>query len=64
MENTHSVTVIVCGNYPHGQKQHAKVEIAGDGSLDHVIDAFRAALVAAGFSVGVAQQLDMQPNDP
>ena len=55
---THTVTITVSGNYPHGQKQHASVTINGDGGLDHMIEAFKAALVAAGFALDTAKKLD------
>lgn len=61
MENdlTHVVEITVIGNYPNGQKQQAKVSISGDGDLDHMIEAFKAALVAAGFSTDIAKKLDL-----
>jgi len=49
-ELSHTITIIISGNYPHGQKQHASVTINGDGGIDHMVDVFSAALVAAGFS--------------
>lgn len=57
-ELTHSIEVTITGNYPHGQKQHVKVQMAGDGGLDHMIEAFKASLVAAGFSLETAASLD------
>lgn len=57
-ELTHTVTVTVNGKYPHGEKQHASVTMSGDGGLDHMLSAFRAALVAAGFSTDTAAKLD------
>ncbi len=57
-ELTHSIEITIMGNYPHGQKQHAKVQMSGDGGLDHMIEAFKAALVAAGFSLEAAASLD------
>ncbi len=57
-ELTHTITIAVTGNYPHGQKQHSSVTVSGDGSLDHMLDAFKAALVAAGFSPETAAKLD------
>lgn len=57
-ELTHSVEITITGNYPHGQKQHARVQMSGDGGLDHMIEAFKAALVAAGFSLQTASSLD------
>ena len=55
---THTVTITVTGNYQHGAKQHASVSMSGDGGLDHMIEAFKASLVAAGFSVETAAKLD------
>lgn len=56
---THTVTITVSGNYPHGQKQHASITINGDGGLDHMIEAFKAALVASGFALDTAAKLDL-----
>lgn len=57
-EMTHTVRIEVKGNYPHGQKQHAVIEINGDGGLDHMLEAFKCSLVAAGFSIDTAKKLD------
>ena len=55
---THRITVTVVGRYMHGKEaEHASVTVAGDGSLDHAIDTFRAALVAMGFSPETATRL-------
>lgn len=59
-ELSHVITVTVVGRYPHGEKQHASVTVAGDGSLDHMLDTFKASLVAAGFSAATAERLDVQ----
>lgn len=56
---THTVTITVTGDYPHGPKQHAQVTVSGDGGLSHMIESFRAALVAAGFSMDAARNLDV-----
>lgn len=59
-ELTHTVTIEVRGKYPHGAgMQHASVTLAGSGNLDHMLDAFKAALVAAGFSTETAARLDV-----
>lgn len=58
---THRITITVHGRYPHGEQEHATVTLAGDGSLDHFVDAFRAALVAGGVSASIAALLDMGP---
>lgn len=57
-ELTHKVDVTISGNYPHGYKQHASISISGDGSLDHMMEAFKAALLAAGFAMDTAKKLD------
>lgn len=54
---THSVRIQVIGRYPHGERPHATVEIAGDGDVAHMLEAFQASLVAAGFSVETAARL-------
>lgn len=57
--STHSITMSVSGRYVHGQAQEqASVTIRGDGGLDHCIEAFKAFLVAAGFSLETARKLD------
>ena len=58
-ELTHTITITISGNYPHGNKQHASVSMGGDGGIEHMLDAYRAALVAAGFSVELAKRLEL-----
>lgn len=55
---THAVTVTVHGKYPHGEQQHASVMVVGDGGLGHMVETFRAALVAAGFDAETAAKLE------
>ena len=55
---THKIEITITGNYPHGSKQHASISISGDGGLDHMIESFKAALIAAGFSMETATKLD------
>ena len=57
-ELTHTIDITITGNYTHGSKQHASVSLSGDGGLDHMIDAFKAALIAAGFAVDTVRKLD------
>jgi len=57
-ELLHKVEITVSGNYTHGQKQHAMVSISGNGDLNHMIESFKAALIAAGFALGTAAKLD------
>lgn len=48
--NTHTVTITVTGNYQHGQqKEQSSTRISGDGSLEHMILAFKTALIGSGF---------------
>lgn len=55
---THSVTITLEGNYPHGPKTHATVTVSGGGDLGHMVTAFKAALLAAGFGAGVVECLE------
>lgn len=55
---THTITITISGNYPHGTKQHASISIIGAGDLNHMIKAFKTALVAAGFSTDTAEKFD------
>jgi len=57
-ELTHKVEITISGNYPHGSKQHAHISIGGDGSIDHMFEAFKCALIAAGYSTATAEKLD------
>lgn len=57
-ELTHKVEITITGNYPLGGKRHVSVSISGDGSLDHMFEAFKSTLVAAGFSLDIAKKLD------
>lgn len=54
---THTIEITIHGNYPHGVKQHSSVSISGDGGIDHMIDAFKAALIAAGFTDKTVQRI-------
>jgi hypothetical protein len=55
---------VVTGRYPHGRENpHASVTVNGDGSLDHAVDSFRAALVAMGFAPDTAGRLAIREGD-
>jgi hypothetical protein len=56
---THTIEVSISADYPDGVRHRSSVSVSGDGSLDHAIDTFRAALVAAGFAASVAERLDV-----
>lgn len=61
---SHRITVAVAGRYLHGKEQeHATVTVSGDGSLEHAIDTFKAALVAMGFAPETAANLTMREGD-
>ena len=58
--NTHSITIQIVERYPHGkQAEQAAVTLHGDGGLEWYVDAFRTALVAAGFAMDTAKRLDV-----
>jgi len=50
-ELTHKISITIYGRYTDGYDQHAHIEVHGDGGLEHMMDAFRAALLASGFAV-------------
>lgn len=54
---THKITITVEGNYLHGEKTHALVSATGAGSLDHMLEVFRASLVAGGYGPETAATL-------
>lgn len=57
-ELTHTIDIKITGNYPHGSKQHASISISGDGTLGHMAEASKAALIAAGFHADTAKDID------
>lgn len=56
---THIITMTVKGNYPHGYADHASITVAGDGSLDQYVEAFKSFLVASGFAMDTAKKFDI-----
>ena len=56
-EDTHTITIVVAHRSAHTGQGSASVTLTGDGSIDHMLDAFQAALVAAGFSTETAARL-------
>lgn len=61
---THAITIVVTGRYPHGRENpHASVTVNGDGSIDHAVDTFQAALVAMGFAPDTAGRLAIREGD-
>jgi hypothetical protein len=55
---THNIEIKITSNYLHGEKQYAIVSLTGDGGLDHMIEAFKTALVVAGFSLDTVKRLE------
>lgn len=56
--NDHCVRVLYEARYPHATGKHQSEVLArGDGSPEHWLETFRAALIAAGFSMSMAQRL-------
>ena len=55
---THKITFAIVGKYPHGATQEATVSISGNGDLDHMVEAFKTALVACGYALDTAAKLD------
>lgn len=56
-ELTHKVTIEISGRFAKTHTSQASVTIHGDGGLEHMLHAFEAALVAAGFPPETAAQL-------
>jgi len=54
----HCVRVLYEARYPHATGKHdVEVLARGDGSPEHWLEVFRAALIAAGFSLTMANRL-------
>lgn len=55
---THKIEITISGVYQSGERKHANICLYGDGNLDHMIEAFKMALIAGGFSLETAKKLD------
>jgi hypothetical protein len=55
----HTIEVSISSDHGDGVRHMSRLSVCGDGSLDHALDTFRAALVAAGFAASVAERLDV-----
>lgn len=62
-ELTHKVVIEVYADYPSGEKMQSIVGVYGDGGIDHMLDAFRASLVASSFSADTASRLVVSEED-
>ena len=59
IQHSHTVQIIVRHRYGARESVAADLLVAGDGSIDHMVDSFQAALVAAGFSTDTAGRLSL-----
>ena len=53
------ITIKIGTDTTHAGKTHSEISIFGDGSIDHMLDAFRCALVSAGFACETAARLQV-----
>jgi len=62
---THIITVHTDYKYLHAdpKRRMYSVEVSGDGDIDHYLQAFRTALVAAGFDLETAARLDIKDSE-
>lgn len=59
--SSHCVRVLYEAQYPHATGKHtAEVLARGDGTLQHWVKTFQAALVAAGFALETAKRLELR----
>jgi hypothetical protein len=56
---THTVEITIIQRYPPDGDQKARIVIDGHGALEYdtIVEAFKAALMAAGFAEVVADKL-------
>ncbi len=62
-ELTHNIEIIISGNYQNGPKHHATISISGSGDCDHMLEAFRAALIASGYPIDEVKNLIFKLDD-
>ena len=55
---TYKVEITISGNYPEESQRYVMVSCSGDGGLVHMIDVFKAALIAAGFETKIVKKLN------
>lgn len=55
---SHTVAVTITASTVHTGNQMVSVSVDGSGDIDHMVETFRAALVAAGFTCATAATLD------
>ena len=66
MKPSHVVTINVKSSYPHinvETDRECEVTISGNGDIEHMLDTFRASLVACGFSLDYAKNLIIKDDE-
>lgn len=58
--NSHILTIEASGHYIHGDPvQRVRITAHGDGGIEHWLDTFKAALVAAGYAMDTAKRVQL-----
>lgn len=60
--STHTITINVVAKYPHGMADESgtnSVAMTGDGTIEWMLDCFRACLVANGYSGALSDRLQL-----
>lgn len=57
-EFTHTIEIAVSGNYAEGPMLHFRISLNGDGGPEHLFDAFKLAVIAAGFGADVVKKIE------
>jgi len=61
VRESHCIRVLYEAHYPHATGKHtAEVLARGDGTLNHWLKTFRAALISAGYQMDVAKRLQFE----
>jgi hydrogenase maturation factor len=60
---TTRITVLVEEQSAFVNRQYVSVAIDGDASIDHFLDVFKAAMIAAGFAPKTVQRIDIQEDN-
>lgn len=59
-ELTHTIEMMING--PH-EKQRTHVSTSGDGGLAHMLEVFKAALIASGFTLDTVRKFEELDDD-
>lgn len=55
--NTHTIEIILRGNYPVSTEEQVRLKVTGDGSLEYFVDSMKAFLIAAGFTPKTVEKI-------